>query len=118
MLFRTISSQDHGFASPFLGERDIQLEHLVPPRFYNDWARLHTRNLRLGCGSCNNQKNKKDLYAWLDEEEERRISNRANPTITEPEAPTPAQGRKLGLPTADDWPVITRSSRRASRQRP
>lgn len=60
----------------FLNERDIQIEHLEPPRFANDWARLHTRNLRLFCASCNGTKAKKPFAEWLDEQEGARLSNR------------------------------------------
>jgi hypothetical protein len=41
---------------PFMNERDIQIEHIAPPRFAQDWARLHTRNIRFLCGSCNRTK--------------------------------------------------------------
>jgi hypothetical protein len=59
----------------FLHERDIQIEHLEPPRFEKDWARLHARNLRLSCGSCNRTKGKKPYAEWLDEQEGARLSN-------------------------------------------
>jgi hypothetical protein len=63
----------------FVNERDIQIEHCEPPRFPQDWARLHARNLRLFCGSCNAAKGKKPFAKWLDDEEERRLSNLAQP---------------------------------------
>jgi 5-methylcytosine-specific restriction endonuclease McrA len=68
-----------GCGHTFLGERDIHIEHLEPPRFPHDWARLHTRNCRLFCASCNTSKGKKPFADWLDIEEERRLSNRAQP---------------------------------------
>jgi 5-methylcytosine-specific restriction endonuclease McrA len=61
----------HGFVS----ERDIQIEHIEPPRSNTDWARLHARNLRLFCGSCNGTKGHKSFPLWLDEQEDSRISN-------------------------------------------
>jgi hypothetical protein len=29
---------------PFIGERDIQIEHIEPPRSNTDWARLRQRH--------------------------------------------------------------------------
>jgi 5-methylcytosine-specific restriction endonuclease McrA len=60
---------------PFIGERDIQIEHIEPPRSNTDWARLHARNLRLFCGSCNGTKGHKPFPDWLDEQEDARTSN-------------------------------------------
>jgi hypothetical protein len=65
----------HGCGHPFVNERDIQVEHLEAPRFEKDWARLHARNLRLSCGSCNLTKGKKPFAEWLDEQEGARLSN-------------------------------------------
>jgi 5-methylcytosine-specific restriction endonuclease McrA len=59
----------------FLNEHDIQIEHIRPPRHNQDWARLHARNLRLFCASCNRSKSNKPFDDWLDEEEEKRLSN-------------------------------------------
>jgi 5-methylcytosine-specific restriction endonuclease McrA len=59
----------------FLNERDIHIEHIEPPRGQNDWARLHARNLRLFCASCNGTKSNKPFAAWLDEQEGARLSN-------------------------------------------
>jgi hypothetical protein len=59
----------------FVNERDIQIEHLEPPRGEKDWARLHARNLRMSCGSCNRTKGDKPFYQWLDEQEDARVSN-------------------------------------------
>ena len=59
----------------FVNERDIQIDHLFPPRHRQDWGRLHTRNVRLGCGSCNNSKGSKEPDQWLDEQEVARITN-------------------------------------------
>jgi len=62
----------------FVGERDIQIEHCEPPRNKQDWARLHARNVRFACGSCNRTKSKKPFAHWLDEQEMARISNLAD----------------------------------------
>lgn len=70
-----------GCGHEFVNERDIQIEHCEPPQHPQDWARLHTRNLRLFCASCNNSKGKKPFSKWLDDEEERRLSNKLKPTI-------------------------------------
>jgi hypothetical protein len=43
----------------FRNERDIQIVHILPPRHAQDWARLHTGNIRFLCGSCNRTKAKK-----------------------------------------------------------
>ena len=64
-----------GCGHPFVNERDIQLDHIEPPRSEKDWARLHTRNLRLACASCNGTKGKKVFSEWLDEQEGARLSN-------------------------------------------
>lgn len=63
-----------------LHERDVQIEHCEPPRHRQDWARLHTRNIRLVCGSCNRTKGDKSFAVWLDEQEGARVSNLAHPT--------------------------------------
>lgn len=59
---------------PFRSERDIQIEHIEPPRHRQDWARHHAANLRLMCGSCNNGKNDQPFATWLDEREANRLS--------------------------------------------
>ena len=59
----------------FVNERDIQIDHILPPRNSQDWARLHARNLRLSCGSCNRTKQDKPFDTWLDEQEIARLSN-------------------------------------------
>jgi hypothetical protein len=59
----------------FVNERDIQIDHIEPPRFETDWARLHARNLTLRCGSCNNTKGNKSFSDWLDEQEGTRLSH-------------------------------------------
>jgi 5-methylcytosine-specific restriction endonuclease McrA len=69
-----------GCGHEFVNERDIQIEHMEPPRCPKDWARLHARNLRLGCGSCNRTKGTKPYAQWLDEQESARISNLQNPS--------------------------------------
>jgi hypothetical protein len=65
----------NGCGHKFLHERDIQIEHLEAPRSRQDWARLHTRNVRLFCASCNNGKKRKPFAHWLDEQEDVRLSN-------------------------------------------
>ena len=69
-------------------ESDIHIEHLEPPRHEKDWARLHARNLRLTCASCNRTKGHKPYAQWLDEQEGARLSNLDQPTSVEepPEA--------------------------------
>lgn len=67
----------HGCGHKFINERDIQIEHREPPRHRKDWALLHTRNLGLTCTSCNGSKARKPFIQWLDEEEAKRLSNRA-----------------------------------------
>jgi hypothetical protein len=64
---------------PFRNERDTQIEHCEPPRSATDWARLHARNVRLVCGSCNRTKAKKPFADWLDDQEGARLSNLAQP---------------------------------------
>jgi 5-methylcytosine-specific restriction endonuclease McrA len=49
----------------FVNERDVQIEHIEPPRTAGDWAREHARNLRLACQSCNGTKGQKPFAAWL-----------------------------------------------------
>jgi hypothetical protein len=76
---------------PFQNERDIQIEHIEPPRGEQDWDRLHARNLRLGCGSCNRTKGKKPFATWLDEQEGARLSNLQQPSSVTPSATAKAQ---------------------------
>jgi 5-methylcytosine-specific restriction endonuclease McrA len=64
----------------FLNERDIHLEHREAPRFPKDFARLHARNIGLLCAACNGRKGHKPFTEWLDEQEEARQSNEANPS--------------------------------------
>jgi hypothetical protein len=64
-----------GCGHAFINERDIQIDHILPPRHAQDWARLHTRNPRLFCGSCNRTKGKKSFVQWLDDQEGARLSN-------------------------------------------
>lgn len=68
----------------FLNERDIQIEHCDPPRSVQDWTRLHHRNLRFICGSCNNTKGKKPFLQWLEEQELARISHQKQSTNPPP----------------------------------
>lgn len=72
----------------FLSERDIQIEHREPPRFPQDWARKHARNLGLMCASCNDGKTNKPYSIWLDEQEGARLSNEAH---------------RAQLPVSDVW---------------
>jgi hypothetical protein len=81
-----------GCGHEFVNERDIQIEHCEPPRFPQDWARLHTRNLRLACGSCNRTKSQKRFADWLDEQEGARLSNLKQPS-TKPPPREPIQGQ-------------------------
>jgi hypothetical protein len=69
-----------GCGHEFQNERDIQIEHIEPPRSAKDWARLHARNLRLCCGSCNRTKGNKRFSDWLDDQEGARLSNLRQPT--------------------------------------
>jgi|SRR5215472_2793612 len=59
----------------FMNERDIQFDHILPPRGKKDWARLHARNVHVLCGPCNNTKRRKPYDIWLDEQEGARQSN-------------------------------------------
>ena len=72
-----------GCGHEFLNERDMQIEHIEPPRpqIAPDWARLHARNLRLCCGSCNRTKGQKPFAQWLDEQEGARLSNLQQPSV-------------------------------------
>jgi hypothetical protein len=66
-----------------LNERDVQIEHIEAPRWETDWARLHARNIRFFCQSCNGTKGKKSHVEWLDEQEGARLSNQADPVAAE-----------------------------------
>ena len=74
---------------PFDNERDIQIEHNNAPRHRQDFARLHTRNLSIACASCNGAKSKTPYDAWLDQQEEARLSNESY-RVAEPECARPA----------------------------
>jgi len=79
----TAEGRCSGCGHPFVNERDIQIEHIEPPRHARDWARLHARNLRLFCGACNLTKSDKPFAEWLDEQEGARLSHlslKENPT--------------------------------------
>jgi 5-methylcytosine-specific restriction endonuclease McrA len=83
------TSCGHGFE----GENDITIEHREPPRHAHDWARLHARNLDLGCRGCNSRKNDRVYSDWLDLEEEVRLSNEADLAEIQPDvAPDPEPG--------------------------
>src|SRR5262245_2987945 len=64
-------------------EADVQIEHIEPPRDAQDWARLHARNIHFLCGSCNRTKSDKSYAQWLDEQEGARLSNLANPDLSD-----------------------------------
>jgi hypothetical protein len=92
-ILRALLSPDGlclGCGHSFLGERDIQIEHWYPPRSVQDWALLHTRNLRFTCASCNGTKSHKPPLQWLDEQEGARLSNLKQPTIDPPPPPPPS----------------------------
>jgi 5-methylcytosine-specific restriction endonuclease McrA len=61
----------------FNEERDVQFDHVEPPRHRQDFARLHARNVTILCGSCNNTKAAKAYADWLDDQEEARLSANA-----------------------------------------
>jgi hypothetical protein len=65
----------------FLHERDIQIEHIEPPRFETDWTLLHARNIRLLCGSCNRTKARKSFLEWCEDQESARLSNLQQPSV-------------------------------------
>lgn len=71
----------------YLNETDVQIDHIEPPQHDQDWARLHARNLRIVCGSCNRTKGKKPFAVWLKEQEGARLSNLAEPTSALPTSP-------------------------------
>lgn len=76
---------------PFDNERDIQIEHIDPPRHAQDWARLHARNLHFLCGSCNRTKTNRDHNLWLDDSEDTRLSNASYREIPAEMPPTSSQ---------------------------
>lgn len=84
----TTEADCQGCGHKFVNERDIQIEHIEPPRSSDDWARLHTRNLRLCCGSCNRTKGHKPFSDWLDEQEGARLSNLEGPSLRYPIQPS------------------------------
>jgi hypothetical protein len=88
-----------GCGHEFLNERDIQIEHIEPPRqeIVPDWARLHARNLRLCCGSCNRTKGSKPFSQWLDEQEGARLSNLQQPSVEPAAASTSPMQLTLGF---------------------
>jgi hypothetical protein len=59
----------------FRNERDVQIEHCEPPQHRQDWERLHARNIRLLCGTCNKTKHSKVFAEWLAEQESARRSH-------------------------------------------
>lgn len=99
--FRAMLTPDglcQGCGHNFMNERDIQIEHLAPPRFKNDWARQHTRNLRLMCASCNGGKGTTPYEEWLDNEEQKRLSHKNSSQNVEAESnPEFVQPKQLPL---------------------
>lgn len=79
-----------GCGHRFANEPDIQLEHREPPRHRQDWGRLHAHNIGIACGSCNGGKGNKPYDQWLDDQEDRRLSN-----LAQPSQPSPKQGQLL-----------------------
>jgi hypothetical protein len=87
-VLRALMSEEglcHCCGHEFLNERDIQIEHCEPPRNQTDWARLHARNLRLACGSCNRTKGQKPFSQWLDDQEGARRSHLNEPHQEQPQ---------------------------------
>ena len=77
-LFRAMLAPDAlclGCGHGFTDEKDIHVEHILPPRHAQDWPRLHARNLRLLCASCNRTKGPKETGLWLDEQDGARLTN-------------------------------------------
>jgi len=66
----------------FDNERDIQIDHIFPPRRLKDWARHSARNLRFLCTNCNRTKGAKDFGQYLDDEESATVANEAVKTAT------------------------------------
>jgi hypothetical protein len=62
----------------FDDEKDIQLDHIEPPRHPQDWAREHARNITPRCRNCNGSKLNKPFSQWLDEQENARVTNEAH----------------------------------------
>jgi len=60
---------------PFVNERDVQIDHIEPPRSLTDFARERAINLRLICQSCNGTKGAHLHADWLDRQEDARQSN-------------------------------------------
>jgi len=52
---------------PFVDATGITIDHLEPPRYFQDWAREHARNIAFVCRSCNAMKQRKTLAIWLEE---------------------------------------------------
>ena len=91
-VFRAMLTDEGICAScghPFDNERDIQIEHRAPPWHRQDWARLHARNLDIGCTNCNRRKSNRPYEQWLDDAEEARLSNEHDRTaVTSGDPPT------------------------------
>jgi hypothetical protein len=82
-MFRAMCTEDGLCTScghRFDNERDIQIEHVCPPRSNDDFARLHARNITFRCGSCNRSKSNCPYDEWLDQQEEARLSNESSPS--------------------------------------
>jgi hypothetical protein len=95
-IFRALCEPDGCCLScghPFDSERDIQIDHHEPPRFYQDWAREQARNLVFYCLSCNSTKRNTSYPTWLDAMEDQRLSNERS----HDEPPRPSEPQQIGL---------------------
>lgn len=75
----------HNCGEAYAGQGDVHIEHIRPPRDERDWERLHARNLRLLCGSCNRVKGRKEFDPWLEEMEAARLANEVDRAVKEAE---------------------------------
>jgi hypothetical protein len=57
-----------GCGQPLLGEGDIQVDYIEPPRHPRDWTRLHTQNLVWFCSACCSRRTGKSFGQWRDDE--------------------------------------------------
>lgn len=61
-------------------DKPVEFDHREPPRHPRDWARLHARNIGPLDRECNGSKNDMPYGAWLDLEEDKRLSAQAHNT--------------------------------------
>lgn len=59
-------------------DKPIELDHRAPPRDARDWARLHARNIGPLDHECNTSKSDMSYEAWLELEEDKRLSAQAH----------------------------------------